>query len=294
MGLGGLGSDFFGALGTGVLGVGADGSYNVNPGSLLLNFADNAANIFINIDNFTAALNLLETEGLARTMAEPHLVTQSGQQASFLAGGEFPVPVAQDNNTITIEYKEFGVGLVFTPIVQGNGKITLKVNPSVSQIASTESVPSGIEGAAFNVPNLVSRKLDATVELYDGQTVAMAGLLQDNLRDSINKIPGLGDLPVLGSLFRSSSYINEKTDLLIAVTPHLVNPVKEGSLTFPGEYLVPPNAWEFYLEGRLEGRRGMDQPSYFRRHDMMDMEKKTATAYGLEGAFGHQPVTTAR
>ncbi|PLX81853.1 MAG: hypothetical protein C0616_03365 [Desulfuromonas sp.] len=292
MGLAGLGSDFFGALGTGTLGVGNTGGLDFNPGSLLLNFAGNAANIFVNIDNFTAALQLLESEGLARTMAEPHLVTQSGQQASFLAGGEFPVPVAQDNNTITIEYKEFGVGLVFTPVVQANGKITLKVNPSVSAVASTESIPSGIQGASFNVPNLVTRKLDATVELYDGQTVAMAGLLQDDLRESINKIPGLGDLPILGSLFRSNSYINEKTDLLVAVTPHLVNPVKEGTLTFPGEYLVPPNRWEFYFEGRLEGRRDIDQPSYFDPHPMMAPETNTANAYGLEGAFGHQPVTT--
>ena len=120
----------------------------------------------------------------------------------------------------------------------------------------------------------------------------MAGLLQDDLRESINKIPGLGDLPILGSLFRSNSYINEKTDLLVAVTPHLVNPVKEGTLTFPGEYLVPPNRWEFYFEGRLEGRRDIDQPSYFDPHPMMAPETNTANAYGLEGAFGHQPVTT--
>ena len=152
-----------------------------NPGSLLVNFAGNPANVFVNIKDFTTALTFLETEGLARTLAEPSLVTQSGQEASFLAGGEFPIPVPQGgtSNAITIEWKEFGVALRFTPVVMSDGKISLRVAPSVSQITGTSAVPAGMEGTTFNVPNLSSRKLETTVQIQDGQTLALAGLLQD-------------------------------------------------------------------------------------------------------------------
>jgi pilus assembly protein CpaC len=258
------------------------------PSSLLMNFAGNPANIFVNINNFTAALRFLETEGLARVLAEPRLVTQSGQEASFLAGGEFPIPVAQDVNTITIEFKEFGVALRFTPVLLSDGKISLRVAPSVSEISSTSVIPSGIVGANFVVPNLSTRKLETNVQLHDGQTLAIAGLLQDNLRESVEKIPGLGDLPILGSLFRSTNYRQQKTDLLIAVTPHIVKPVKEGSIEFPGEYMKPPNRYEFYLEGRLEGRR--DDVSAMSRHEFTGAIPASRTS-GLEGDFGYQPVS---
>ncbi len=136
--------DFTGAFGTNTL----DGVMQ-SPGSLFLNFAGNAANIFLKVDNFQAALQFLEGNDLARTLAEPRLVTMSGQQASFLAGGEFPIPVPQDINTITIEYKEFGVALNFTPVVESDGRIRLRVAPSVSEIASTSVIPAGIVGDEF-------------------------------------------------------------------------------------------------------------------------------------------------
>ncbi|MCD4688852.1 MAG: type II and III secretion system protein family protein, partial [Desulfuromonadaceae bacterium] len=227
-----------GALGDNI-GVGGIGGLNTTDsgtltdatvGSLLLNFADfadNPANIFIDIGDFSTALRFLEEEGLARLLAEPRLVTQSGQEASFLAGGEFPIPVP-DEDGITIEYKEFGVALRFTPVVLSNGKISLRVAPSVSDISSSSSIPSGIVGSSYVVPNLTTRKLESTVQLYDGQTLALAGLLQDSLRESVSKIPGLGDIPIIGPLFRSTSYQQEKTDLLISVTPHLVVANKEG------------------------------------------------------------------
>ena len=263
-------------------------------GSLLLNFAGNPANIFVNIDNFSSALHLLETEGMARVLAEPRLVTQSGQEASFLAGGEFPIPVPQAGTAgtaITIEFKEFGVALRFTPVVLSDGKISLRVAPSVSEIASISEIPAGIAGANFNVPNLNTRKLETTVQLYDGQTLALAGLLQDNLRQDVQKIPGLGDIPILGQLFRSTAYTQNKTDLLVAVTPHLVKPVKEGSLRFPGETMQPPNALEFYLEGRLEGRRGAMNKSAFSRHGFATPQSLPGERGGLEGQFGTQPVS---
>ncbi|MFP3984292.1 MAG: type II and III secretion system protein family protein [Desulfurivibrionaceae bacterium] len=298
MGLGKLGSDFNAAAGVGnvmdkfsesVAGNGVTTPYfsgsDMSPGSLLLNFEDNPANIFLSIDNFSAALNFLESEGLARILAEPRLVTQSGQEASFLAGGEFPIPVPQDNDSITVDFKEFGVALSFTPVLMSDGRINLQVAPSVSEISSTSRIPAGIEGTDFVVPNLSTRKLDTNVQLHDGQTLALAGLLQDNLRETVNKVPGLGDIPILGSLFRSSSFQQNKTDLLITVTPHIVKPVKEGSIDYPGEHLNVPNRYEFYLEGRLEGRS--DSDSAMSRHSFSRGEDRSG---GLEGEYGHQPL----
>ena len=305
VGIGGLDKDF--TVISGVNGVSQFfGSELISPGnigtplglgSLLINFAglqgngNSPANIFINIDKFTAALRFLQTEGLARVLAEPRLVTMSGQEASFLAGGEFPIPVAQPggsgSSAITIEFKEFGVALRFTPVVLSDGRISLRVAPSVSDITSSSVIPAGIQGANFVVPNLSIRKLETSVELYDGQTLALAGLLQDNLRESVQKVPGLGDIPILGPLFRSTAYQHDKTDLLIAVTPHLVKPQPEGSLRYPGEFVQPPNWYEFWLEGRLEGRRhgtGNEPQS------IMPMASGGESG-GMEGTFGFQPVT---
>jgi pilus assembly protein CpaC len=312
LGLEGLGSDFTGAVGTapvftpiknafinanfpsapeqsGIFEGAIDGLIQ-NPGSLFMNFAGNAANIFLDIDNFQTALRFLETNGLARTLAEPRLVTTSGQEASFLAGGEFPIPVSQDVNTITIEFKEFGVALRFTPVVLEDGRISLRVAPSVSEISSTSVIPAGILGANFIVPNLSTRRLETTVEMYDGQTLALAGLLQDNLRESIEKIPGLGDIPILGTLFRSSKYRQQKTDLLIAITPRIVKPVPGGSIKFPGEYLKPPSRWEFYLEGRLEGKRPFDQVSAFGANEPLSPRISPVKSGGLDGNFGYKSV----
>ncbi|MBI5441577.1 MAG: type II and III secretion system protein family protein [Deltaproteobacteria bacterium] len=259
------------------------------PGSLLVNIAATTANVFVNIKNFTAALRLLESEGLARVLAEPRLVTQSGQEARFLAGGEFPIPVATGFGQISIEFKEFGVALAFTPIVMSDGRISLRVAPSVSEIASTSVIPAGIVGANFVVPNLATRKLETTVQLYDGQTLALAGLLQDSLRENVSKIPGLGNLPVLGALFRSTSYTQQKTDLLVAVTPHLVKPVRAGSLSFPGDGFQPPSWYEFYLEGKLEGASVALEPKPI-SPAASPRSRPGSKPGGLEGEFGHKPV----
>jgi pilus assembly protein CpaC len=291
------GMDFTGAIGVNSL-TGEGGlsgtslpSLVEDAGSLLINFAGNPANIFLNIDSISAALNFLEDEGLARLLAEPKLITQSGQEASFLAGGEFPVPVP-DEDGVTIEYKEFGVALRFTPVVLSDGKISLHVSPSVSDIATTAVIPAGIAGAELDIiaPSLTTRKLETTVQLYDGQTLALAGLLQDSLRESVSKVPGLGDLPIIGALFRSTAYQQEKTDLLVAVTPHLVRANKEGTIRFPGESLVPPNRLEFYLEGRLEGRRSPGEPSALSRHSFNPPMTPGTNRGGLEGSFGYEPV----
>jgi len=287
--------------GVGKLGLNDAGSGTLpsfgTPGSLLLNFAGQSANIFANIDNLTTALTFLEGEGLARLLAEPRLLTQSGQQASFLAGGEFPIPVQQGGTAaaaggITIEFKEFGVGLVFTPIVLSDGNISLRVSPSVTSITSSSVIPSGIEGANFIVPSLSTRRLETTVQLHDGQTLALAGLLQDNITEQVTKIPGLGDIPILGSLFRSTSFQQDKTDLLVTVTPHLIKPEKEGAISYPGEYFQPPNAFEFYLEGRLEGRRSIHDSSGLTEHSFTPAPMAMKPEGGMEGEFGHEPVTS--
>ncbi|OQY25066.1 MAG: hypothetical protein B6I37_02345 [Desulfobacteraceae bacterium 4572_35.2] len=305
MGLNDIGNQFLGTIGVAnvsndIFGsafkVGEDlfpnGSMPHDPGSLLGNFAGINNNVFAKFDNITTALEFLETEGLARLLAEPRLVTMSGQEASFLAGGEFPIPVPQGDGDITIEFREFGVGLIFTPVVLSDGKISLRVSPSVTRTTADSAIKIGSGGEQeFFIPSLSTRKLETTVQLYDGQTLALAGLLEDNLRETVRKVPGLGDIPVLGALFRSSDYQQEKTDLLITVTPHLVQPVKEGSIRYPGEFFQPPNAFEFYLEGRLEGERSADDVSAVTVHSFETRAMPVESQGGLEGTFGHQPVS---
>lgn len=284
------GSEVSGALGLGALGVSNSGALGLAAGSLLVNFTDNLANVFVNINNINAALNFLESEDLARTLAEPRLVTMSGQEASFLAGGEFPIPVPNESGTVSIDYKQYGVSLTFTPIVLSDGRISLRVAPQVSDVIYTSAVPVGATTANFQIPRLTTRKLDTTVELHDGQSIALAGLLQNNITETVSKIPGLGDIPILGALFRSTSFTQKKTDLLIAVTPHIVKPVKEGSLSFPGDNLQLPDRYEFYLEGKLEGHRSPDDKPGLSQHDFSPSQAPVEKTGGLEGAFGHQPV----
>ncbi|MCK4508962.1 MAG: pilus assembly protein N-terminal domain-containing protein, partial [Desulfuromonadales bacterium] len=278
--LGGLGSDFGGVAGVnpigGTSGPGGTPTLPSIAGDLFVNLAGLAdtANIFININKSSLALQFLEEESLARLLAEPRLVTQSGQEASFLAGGEFPYQTVSDND-VSINFKEFGVGLKFTPIIGSDGMVTLRVSPSVSEITELVETSTGPQ------PVLSTRKLNTTVRLRDGQTLVLAGLLQDDLREIVSKIPMLGDIPILGTLFRSSSYQERKTDLLIAVTPHIIKPVREGEISFPGEFLKPPSRLEFYLEGRLEGHRTAEDPSILSQHSFV-----TETAIdggGMEG-----------
>ncbi len=288
-------TDFAGVFGLGALGVDqATGTLaGATAGSVLVNFLGNQANIFGSFDNgeVTAGLRFLESEGLARILAEPRLVTMSGQEASFLAGGEIPIPVAQDDSTTTIEFREFGVGLIFTPVVLSDGLINLHVNPSVTKLSTSTAiqVSSSGSGTIFNIPGLETRKLETTVQLRDGQTLALAGLLQEDLREIVNKIPGLGNLPIIGALFSSTDYQQEKTDLLIAVTPHLVKANPEGNMRFPGEKFEPPNWYEFYIERRLEGRRNSYLPP-IDGHPEIAGDGADSAGGGMEGEFGHQPL----
>jgi pilus assembly protein CpaC len=200
--------------------------------------------------------DLLKQQNLGRVLAEPNLVTTSGQKASFLAGGEFPIPVPQSgvggSATITIEYKKFGVGLEFTPTVLADDKIAMKVHPVVSELDFTTTVAYTTLG--FTIPGLKTREMDTHVEVKDGQTFAIAGLLSQNTRDVINKFPILGDIPVLGTLFRSTSYQKNETELVTLVTPHLVKPMAAGGARLPTDKYIEPNDVETYLLGIQQGR----------------------------------------
>ena len=205
---------------------------------------------------WTMFFDVLKQQGLGKLLAEPNLVTTSGQEASFLAGGEFPLPVPQASGggtTITIEYKKFGVGLVFTPTVLDDGKIALKVAPEVSELDTTPGV--AFTSAGFFVPGLKVRRTSTHVEIKDGETFAIAGLLSDSHRNIVNKFPVLGDIPVLGALFRSSSFQKSETELVVLVTPHLVKPMTTTAARLPTDAYIEPTDVEFYLLGSLEGRK---------------------------------------
>ena len=217
---------------------------------------------------WTWLIDALEEDGLVKILAEPTLITLSGQPANFLAGGEFPVPVPQGLGTVAIEYKTFGVGLSFTPMVLSEDKINIQVTPEVSELDFSTAIR--LEG--FTTPGISTRRASTTVELGDGQSFAIAGLLRDSVRSGISKYPLLGDIPIIGVLFQSKEFQRNETELVIIVTPHLVKPMDIAKQSLPTDFYVPPNDTEFYLLGLLEGRT----------------KGGTAiTAGSLDGTFGH-------
>jgi pilus assembly protein CpaC len=218
-------------------------------------------------------ISALETKGLARRLAEPNLTTLSGDAARFLAGGEFPVPIpTQTTNgfpTITIDYKKFGVELAFVPTVLSRGVINLRVEPSVSELDFANAVT--IQGTT--VPALTRRDARTTVELRDGQSFAIAGLLQTRNRQDVSQLPWIGSVPVIGSLFSSKSYQQEETDLVIIVTPRLVAPAAPGQqLASPLDSRLPANDVDFFLNGQMEVRK--------RYHDYVNSGGEVKGPYG--------------
>jgi pilus assembly protein CpaC len=196
-----------------------------------------------------AMISALEQRGVARRLAEPNLVALSGDTASFLAGGEFPFPVAAQNNQITVQFKKFGVGLAFTPTVLSHGLINLKIEPEVSQLDPTNVLQVG----GIAVPSLIVRRASTTIELRDGQSFAIAGLLQSTNSTTADQLPWIADVPVLGTLFRSASFQKRETDLVIIVTPRLVRPARPGDvLRTPLDATTPPNDNDLFLYGKME------------------------------------------
>ena len=194
-------------------------------------------------------IQALEEKGLVRRLAEPNLVAMSGEKASFLAGGEFPIPVAGNFQQITVEYKKFGVGLTFQPTVLANGVINLKIEPEVSHIDTTNSVRTGV----VTIPAITVRRASTVIELRDGQSFAIAGLLQSVTSDTQQQLPWLGDVPILGALFRSAAFEKKETDLAIIVTPRLVKPAKPGQpLRVPTDDALPASDADRFLTGKQE------------------------------------------
>ena len=256
-------------IGTGVLGFGS------NPGFA---FSQALANVvsplagttipgrngiggLVTGSNGTVVVNLraLEQNGLVRTLAEPTLTAISGETANFLAGGEFPIPIATDDDGISVEFKPFGVGLSFTPLVLSEGRISMKVSTEVSELSQENSVSLGL----ISIPGLKVRRAESTIELPSGGSLVMAGLISSKTKQSMEGQPGLKNLPVLGALFRSRDFQKNETELVVIVTPYIVDPVARSKLVRPDKGFADASDAQSYLLGRLNriyGRRPEEMP----------------------------------
>jgi len=245
--------------GTGVATAGQQGAFSIGFSS-----GDLAINLM---------LEALETKGLVRTLAEPNLVAISGNEAGFLAGGEFPIPVA-DGDGIKIEYKPFGIELNFKPIVVDGDLINLTVETAVSELDPTQAVTVG----TTTVPAFSRREAKTVVEMRDGQSMSIAGLLEDNFADASSQVPWIGDVPVLGALFRSANYRRDQSELVIIVTPHLVTPVDGESLTLPTDRVRIPNESELFLLGNVSGKR---------KNKAVSKDASSVSSQEFTGSYGY-------
>ncbi len=233
---------------------------NFNSGSwattLLSNFLTNTAGAGISMlksDGKSLRLDAQKRDGLVRILAEPNVMAVSGQEGSFLAGGRIFIPVAQDNNKVSLEEKEFGVGLRFTPTVLAGGRINLRVSPEVSEVSrdGIGITATGFTGGAI-LPLITTRRASTTVQLYDGQSFAIGGLIKNNLVTSMKGLPVLGEVPILGALFRSADYQEDRSELVFVVTVRLVKPLP-ADFSLPTDKVSPPGRAQFLLGGRMEG-----------------------------------------
>lgn len=203
------------------------------------------------------ALDLGETDGQVTTLANPNLTALSGETGSFLAGGEIPIPVSQGLGAVSVEYKQYGVSLAYTPTVLADGRISMRVRPEVSQLSAAGAVQIG----GVTIPALTTRRAETTIELGSGQSMVIGGLLQNSTDNQITKTPGIGDVPVLGALFRSNGWKRNETELMIVITPYLVKPVNADQIVLPTDgYKAPTDLGRVFL-GRLgEGTNGGERP----------------------------------
>ncbi|HLO77271.1 MAG TPA: type II and III secretion system protein family protein [Magnetospirillum sp.] len=198
--------------------------------------------------DINSVIDALDQEGLVSVMAEPNLTAVSGQTASFLVGGEFPIPIVQSGtNSVSVTFRQFGVSLDFTPTVLSSDRISLLVRPEVSELSANNAVTLN----GFTIPGLSVRRVETTVELASGQSFAIGGLLQDNMRDVVARLPGLGDLPILGKLFSSQQYRNNKTELVVIVTAYTVKPADGNRLQTPLQNLKPASDVEYVTQQHL-------------------------------------------
>ena len=227
-------------------------------------------------------VDALHQEGIIKVLAKPTLVALNGQEAAFLAGGEFPIPVPQAFGLVTIQFKKFGVGLVFTPNIMDKKHISLNVAPEVSEL----DFQNALRTQGFVVPAITTRRATTTIELADGQSFAIGGLLRDNVKETINKYPGLGDIPILGALFRSTSFQKNETELLIIVTPHLVKPLDMTTQSLPTDYFEEPNDFEFYLLGYAE-KGGYGGKAGRKSSAAEVLSNRVTRGRPMEGQVGH-------
>lgn len=244
----GFNFDLLGTVGNFAFGLATGGTFAASAlasGSQVANNGALAASHFGGSVDANGVIDALEDEGLVTLLAEPNLTALSGETASFLAGGEFPVPIAQDDGKITVEFKSFGVSLAFTPTIVSDGRISLKVLPEVSSLSSSGAVTLN----GMSIPALSTRRADTTVELGSGQSFAIAGLLQADGNQSVNEFPGLADIPILGALFRSTNFKRNETELVIIVTPYLVRPVSTAALASPTDGFEIPDDYDRAIKG---------------------------------------------
>jgi pilus assembly protein CpaC len=245
------------------------------------------------LDQIDVQLQALEQSGLARVLAEPNLTAMSGHEASFLAGGEVAIPVSQAGalaGAVTVEYKEFGIGLKFTPTVLNREKINIKMSAEVSSIDTSNAVVT----SGFNIPGISTRRAGTTVEVGDGQSFVIAGLLQSDINNVINEVPGLGRLPILGALFRSSGFRRNETELVVVVTPRMVKPVNSDRIALPTDVVLPANWIDQYLLGSVEHwphRRRGDGEENSRANERASRPRQEG---GIAGNFCHLIRTGAR
>jgi pilus assembly protein CpaC len=220
-----------------------------------------AANATMNTASSGASLLGIDAEkkdGLVRVLAEPNIMAISGQSASFLSGGKIFIPVAQTpqglGTTITLEEKEFGVGLKFSPTVLDGSRVNLKLVSEVSELSQTGSPFTTVGNVTSILPSLTTRRVDTTVQLNDGQSFAVAGLIRNNVTETLKKFPGLGDVPILGMLFRSSEFQKDQTELVFIVTPRLVKPTAT-TAALPTDVHVEPSRTDALIMGASEGKR---------------------------------------
>lgn len=261
-------------LGTNFAGVYKSGSTEVNFFSFLqdLSSLSSAAprvidlssrvNFISTISKGSKSLDLfieaIQSDGLIKILAEPNLVARSGESAEFLVGGEVPIPIPQSGNfgAITIEFKQFGVAVNFTPTVLGSNRIYMDVRIEVSE----PDLTLGVDAGGFTVPAFKTRRAATAVELRDGESFAIAGLLRDDVTEAVNEFPGLGEIPILGALFRSTQFERKKSELVVIATPRLIEPLPAGRPALPTDHLIVPNALELFFLGSLEGTPGDPDP----------------------------------
>lgn len=239
--------------GSGSITVGQSANFSINgtlPGGATVggSFVDG-------LDTLTGSIRAFERVGLVRTLAEPNLTAVSGESARFLAGGEYPVPVNQDNSSgsVTVEYKPFGVGLAFTPVVLSGGRISLKLSTEISELTTQGAftLGGGSSGTSLTIPALTVRRAETSVELPSGGSMMIAGLIQQQTRENLDALPGAGSIPVLGSLFRSRDYLSGDTEMVVLVTAYLVDPNNPGAFQTPADGLRFANDAETILFGKL-------------------------------------------